>query len=669
MYTNCSQVHKLRKIKLKHRNIMRDKIKTMPSIVSRKIFLIFIDLVIAASIFVATDLFYIYYTNKPDVVITQKVIFVVILLSLLLLFRLVLSIYSSVWRYANSYAYIRLLIADSITTLAFLLLTRYNSPSYFTGWVKLSLICMISLATFASRFFYQMYHNNNNYKEKKQYGGIKNAAIIGAGVVGVSLANEMKVNYKSNYVPFCFVDIDKSKIGNNISGIPVLEADDRIIEKLKAQPVDEIIIALPKLTAEKKERMFNFYKNTGLPIKIYDFAFGVNDNSNSKRIIRNINIEDLLFRDPINLHIDPETNYYHNKVVLVTGGGGSIGSEICRQLIKYNVRQLIILDIYENNAFEIQQELGREYNNTKNIAVEIASVRDRDRLECVFRQYKPEIVFHAAAHKHVPLMEGSPAEAIKNNVFGTYNAADMAEKYGVEKFILISTDKAVNPTNIMGASKRLCEMIVQSRHDSKTSFSAVRFGNVLGSNGSVIPTFKKQIENGGPVTITDKKVIRYFMTIPEASQLVLQAGIMAKMGELFVLDMGKPVKILDLAENMIRLSGFIPYESIDIKEIGLRPGEKLFEELLIKSEAMTSTENKKIYIEKDTPLSRVIIDGYMDNLIKTLGIYTTTLDHLVIKKALRKIVPTYVDPEVINCKADESEEMKIVFTDSVKLPY
>ena len=340
--------------------------------------------------------------------------------------------------------------------------------------------------------------------------------------------------------------------------------------------------------------------------------------------------------------------YYKDKKVLVTGGGGSIGSELCRQIAKCGPKQIIIFDIYENNAYDIQQELIRKYGADLNLSVEIGSVRDKERLECIFENYRPDVVFHATAHKHVPLMENSAVEAIKNNVMGTYRTADMAEKYGAEKFILISTDKAVNPTNIMGASKRICEMIVQCRTDSKTSFAAVRFGNVLGSNGSVIPLFKRQIAAGGPVTITDKRIIRYFMTIPEASQLVMLAGSKAQRGELFVLDMGQPVRIYDLAVNMIKLMGYVPDKDIEIKEVGLRPGEKLYEELLMKGESLVATEDKMIFIEKDTPYSRQEVDNKLEVLMEAVDASRHTLSPDAVKAAIKQTVPTFVEPNEIN---------------------
>ena len=351
--------------------------------------------------------------------------------------------------------------------------------------------------------------------------------------------------------------------------------------------------------------------------------------------------------------------YYKDKVVLVTGGGGSIGSELCRQIADMSPRRLIIFDIYENNAYDIQQQLVAKHGTSLDLAVEIGSVRDRARLEAVFSYYRPEIVFHAAAHKHVPLMEHSNCEAIKNNVLGTYNTADMAEKYGAEKFILISTDKAVNPTNVMGASKRMCEMVVQCRKDSATSFAAVRFGNVLGSNGSVIPLFKRQIAAGGPVTVTDKRIIRYFMTIPEAAGLVMQAGSMAVAGELFVLDMGKPVKILELAENMVRLSGLEPYRDIDIIETGLRPGEKLYEELLVRTEGLGKTANDMIFVEHEEHLSREAVEEKLAILRAAVTAAEGEIGAASITEAMKSVVPTFRDPESVNSEADKSKEMKM----------
>ena len=440
-----------------------------------------------------------------------------------------------------------------------------------------------------------------------------------------------------------------------MNGVPIYPEGDSTMNLLKKMKVREIIIALPDLTVERKQKLYERYRNSGCTVKIYDYPSGTEDNAPTKqRKRRDFRIEDLLFRDAIEVE-NPQTRaFYEGKTVLVTGGGGSIGSELCRQIAALHPKKLAILDIYENNAYDVQQELIRKYGEKLNLEVIIASVRDVDRLDHIFRDLRPNIVFHAAAHKHVPLMEHSGVEALKNNVLGTYNVAEMAEKYGVEKFLLISTDKAVNPTNVMGASKRLCEMVIQCREGSKTEFTAVRFGNVLGSNGSVIPLFKRQIEAGGPVTLTDKRIIRYFMTIPEAVQLVMVTCAMAHNGELYVLDMGKPVKILDLAENMIRLSGFTPYKDIDIVEIGLRPGEKLYEELLMKTEELDKTDNDMIFIERDKKLSRQEVEEKLALVRAAIE----TEEQSAVLDVIRKTVPTFRDPEEVNRQAAQAQEVR-----------
>ncbi|MBO5879766.1 MAG: polysaccharide biosynthesis protein [Clostridia bacterium] len=574
--------------------------------------------------------------------------------------RFSFSCYSNVWRYANSLVFLKLIVADAISGLAATIITHFIPYVNIGAWESLSLFCMYNIATLCSRFVYQLYYKTKNANE----GITKNhkipAAILGAGQVGNLLAEEIIYDKTSKYQPVCFIDRDKRKVGGKILGLPVY-SDTDCIEKMKKLGTEEVFIAITNLEEERTKALVDWYSKSGFKVKIYDFPLKSDGSSDpsSKRVIREVRIEDLLFRDMLSV-IDSESRaYYENKVVLVTGGGGSIGSELCRQIAKCSPKKLVIFDIYENNAYDIEQELRRAYGEKLNLTVEIGSVRDRVRLEAVFSAYCPDVVFHAAAHKHVPLMEHSSCEAIKNNSFGTYNTADMAEKYGCEKFILISTDKAVNPTNVMGASKRLCEMIVQARSDSKTAFAAVRFGNVLGSNGSVIPLFKRQIAAGGPITITDRRIIRYFMTIPEASGLVMQAGAMAKCGELFVLDMGKPVKIIDLAENMVSLSGLRPYIDIDIIETGLRPGEKLYEELLIKTEKLSKTKNNLIFIEKDVPLSRNEVDEKLDMLRRVIEETESKSDSKLIKDAMMQVVPTYRTPEEINCKAKDSEEMKL----------
>lgn len=571
--------------------------------------------------------------------------------------RFAFRIYSNIWRHASTPVYLKMAVADTVggivgTALSFLLSIQVP-PSF-----NLLVILSYMMLTLFTRIVYR-------YKkdaERKNGGANKiSVAIVGAGKVGVLLAKELTFNVNSSYVPYCFIDSNTHKAGNFVAGIKVYPENQNIIEALKKMPVQEIFIAIPKLKSDELQKIYEFYQQTGLKIKIYDLPVTLlqDKQGENKMRLREFKIEDLLFRDTIDVDIDFLKTYYTDKVILVTGGGGSIGSELCRQIAKHSPKKLIILDIYENNAYDIQQELKIKYGQKLDLCVEIASVRDVARLDAIFAHYRPEIVFHAAAHKHVPLMEHSGAEAIKNNVLGTYNTANTAEKYGVDKFILISTDKAVNPTNIMGASKRLCEMIVQCRTNSSTSFVAVRFGNVLGSNGSVIPLFKRQIEQGGPITLTDKRIIRYFMTIPEASQLVMHAGAIANRGELFVLDMGKPVKILDLAENMIKLSGLTPYKDIDIVEVGLRPGEKLYEELLIKTESLKKTANRKIFIEHDTPKSREFIDEKIALLREALKASESSISCDKIKEAMKQVVPSYHDPEEINRAALQADEMKL----------
>ncbi|MBR2354023.1 MAG: polysaccharide biosynthesis protein [Clostridia bacterium] len=577
----------------------------------------------------------------------------------LLVARLLMRIYLNVWRYASVEVFIKMIATDAAGTLIGAVICLI-----VIGWGSLATTlfagCLTAMATVLSRLFYR-YHRVHKYKNIDKDKKI-NVAIVGAGAVGVQLAMELLNSKTSHYYPFVFIDKDPIKAGKRIAGIRVLLENEETLNYLKQQPIQEIFIAIPKMTGEELNRLRDYYAATGCKIKIYDRPISHlnDDREDGHRMIRDFRIEDLLFRHSLEINSRETRSFYENKVIMVTGGGGSIGSELCRQLAKCHPKRLIILDIYENNAYDIQQELIREYGEQLDLRVEIASVRDRARLACLFDYYRPEVVFHAAAHKHVPLMEHSNCEAIKNNVMGTYNVADIAEQYGTERFILISTDKAVNPTNIMGASKRMCEMVIQCRTDSKTSFAAVRFGNVLGSNGSVIPLFRRQIEQGGPITLTDKRIIRYFMTIPEASQLVMQAGAMAKRGELFVLDMGRPVKILDLAENMIRLSGYTPYKDIDIVEIGLRPGEKLYEELLIANERMSRTENKMIFIEYDTPLSREAVEEKLAILRNALETAKGELESEAIRKAMKEVVPSFRDPEEINSQKKELQKQGCV---------
>ncbi len=470
----------------------------------------------------------------------------------------------------------------------------------------------------------------------KQLKDGRRVLIAGAGTSGAVILKEMQTSpYAEGYV-VCFVDDDKNKVGKILNGVPIAgkrEDIPRLVEKYK---VDEIYIAMPSAPAKDRKEIIEICRETGCRVKILPGIYQLLNGEVSVGKLREVEIEDLLGREPVRVNMDEILDYVRGKVVLVTGGGGSIGSELCRQIAGHQPKQLIVFDVYENNAYDLQQELKEKFPGL-NLVVLIGSVRNTHRVESVFEKYRPEIVYHAAAHKHVPLMEDSPNEAIKNNVFGTYKTAKAADKYGTKRFVLISTDKAVNPTNIMGASKRMCEMVVQMMNaKSKTDFVAVRFGNVLGSNGSVIPLFKKQIEQGGPVTVTHPEIIRYFMTIPEAVSLVLQAGAYAKGGEIFVLDMGEPVKILDLAKNLIRLSGYEPDEDIPITFTGLRPGEKLYEELLMDEEGLQDTPNKLIHIGKPIAFDMEEFCVQLDRLYEVAN-----LDSEAIRGEVKKIVPTY----------------------------
>lgn len=588
--------------------------------------------------------------------------------------RFLAKIYRQIWRYANMRPYVYLIIGDFCGSLVYGAINMVLPHNYELAFMRLVAITAVNLVAaismrmayytvygFASRgtksgvfigkfvYLFTGVEIKTNDGEVDENSKRIKVAIIGAGRVGVTLAEELLGNLKAKYVPVCFIDISRDKIGRKISGLPVLSEDDVERPNFVKLGVQQVIFAVPQLDADAKKALYDLYKNKGYTSKVYDYL--TMHNATGKRSLREFNAEELLFRQPIVLNDKTTSNYYNGKTVMITGGGGSIGSELCRQIANMNPKALIVLDVFENGAYEIQQELKIAYGDKLNLIVEIVSVCDREELEKVFAEHRPQVVLHAAAHKHVPLMERNCCEAVKNNVFGTLNTVELAEKYGTEKFIMVSTDKAVNPTNVMGATKRMCEMIVQchSTLGSGTSFSATRFGNVLGSAGSVIPLFKKQIASGGPVTVTDKRIIRYFMTIPEASALVLKSGAIAKNGELFVLDMGKPVKILELAENMIKLSGFEPYTDIDIVETGLRPGEKLYEELLVRSEELDSTEDRMIFIERDTPIK------YSEMQIKlaALSDAVKTNDNERARRALHNTVPTFRRPETVNVSVSE----------------
>ena len=461
--------------------------------------------------------------------------------------------------------------------------------------------------------------------------------VIGAGEAANTVIKEIVNSNFSTMTIKCIIDDNAMKWGRFIQGIKIVGGRDKIVENAAFYGIDEIIIAIPSASRATMKELVEICQETNCKLRTLPGIYQLVNGEVNVSKLRDVDVEDLLGRDPIKVDLDSILNYVRDKVILVTGGGGSIGSELCRQIAGHQPKQLIIVDIYENNAYEIQQELKHKYPYL-DLVVLIASVRNTSRINHIMQQYHPDIVYHAAAHKHVPLMEDSPNEAIKNNVFGTWKTAQAAVQNGVKKFVMISTDKAVNPTNIMGASKRICEMIIQTynRH-YETEFVAVRFGNVLGSNGSVIPLFKKQILEGGPVTVTHPDIIRYFMTIPEAVSLVLQAGVYAKGGEIFVLDMGEPVKILDLAKNLIRLSGYKVDEDIKIEFTGLRPGEKLYEELLMNEEGLTDTENKLIHIGKPIEFDEEKFFVQLNQLKKEVNKECSDVRPLI-----QEIVPTYV---------------------------
>lgn len=566
-----------------------------------------------------------YVTTLQELIIINTIVTLIIFM----FFRL----YNSLWRYASLGEVLNIAIACGLSAVVHFLTVfgtyRRLPRSYFVIYLLL-LFIMTLVVRFSYRIIRLLYNENVHGV------GMRNTMVIGAGESGNMVINELKMSNKLDSNICCIIDDNKSKQNTFINGVKVIGGRDRILDATKYYAINEIIVAMPSAPKKDVKEILEICQQTGADLKILPGVYQFVNGEAAVEKLRPVQIEDLLGREPVETNLESIAGYVKNKVVLVTGGGGSIGSELCRQIAANRPKMLIIFDIYENNAYDIQQELRAKYPHM-HLEVLIGSVRNTNRVDQVFEKYRPDIVYHAAAHKHVPLMEDSPNEAIKNNVFGTYKTALAADKYGAKKFVLISTDKAVNPTNIMGASKRMCEMIVQglNRHSS-TDFVAVRFGNVLGSNGSVIPLFKKQIEAGGPVTVTDKNIIRYFMTIPEAVSLVLQAGAYAKGGEIFVLDMGEPVKIDDLARNLIKLSGYVPDEDIRIEYTGLRPGEKLYEEILMDEEGLTDTENELIHIGKPIEFDE---NTFFDKLEK---LYEETNNEVPnMKEIISELVPTY----------------------------
>ena len=557
-----------------------------------------------------------------------------ILLTLLIFY--IFRLYHSLWAFAGETELQNLVVSCAISALLnsvglqFFKVSEQPVPKSYYFLYMFVLISMMFVSRFSYRFLRSQKHKQQNKKN-----GIS-VMVIGAGEAANVIIKEIVNSNFSTMVIRCIIDDDKGKWGRYIQGIKVAGGRDRIIECADIYDIDEIIVAMPSISRPELRKILEICKETNCKLRSLPGMYQLVNGEVNVSKLRDVEVEDLLGRDPISVDLDSILGYVQNKTVLVTGGGGSIGSELCRQIASHRPKHLIILDIYENNVYDIQQELKTKYPDLR-MTVLIASVRNTNRMNWLFEKYKPDIVYHAAAHKHVPLMEDSPNEAVKNNVFGTWKTAQAAAFYGVKRFVLISTDKAVNPTNIMGASKRICEMIIQTFNNHyDTEFVAVRFGNVLGSNGSVIPLFRKQIVAGGPVTVTHPDIIRYFMTIPEAVSLVLQAGAYARGGEIFVLDMGEPVKILDLAENLIRLSGYRVGEDIKIEFTGLRPGEKLYEELLMDEEGMRETANKLIHVGKPIEIDEMKFFQQLKRLKEE-----SKNESRDIRPLIREIVPTY----------------------------
>lgn len=628
----------------------------------KKFVLIFIDIVLINFAFIAAFYFRFTYNIPRNYLVNYENSIIPITLIYLVVF-FIFKLYESLWIYASIDEFLLAVGACIAANLGTILYGRFigqrlpYSVSVLAGIFSVLLIC-------GFRMSFRIYRRSLILASGTKKNNYQNVMVIGAGSAGAMIVKEMKNNSAIKYKPVVIVDDSKFKIGTTISGVKVAGNRNEIPDLCKKYDVDEILISIPSLGTEDKKQIIDICKTTGCKLKIVPDMKDLINGRVSYSNVRNVEVEDLLGRDQVKLDMEDIADYIKGNTILVTGGGGSIGSELCRQIAKFHPKQLLILDIYENNAYDLQNELRYKYPEL-NLKVLIATVREKNKLEYIFREYRPDIVFHAAAHKHVPLMEDNPTEAIKNNVFGTLNLAETADKYGTKRFVMISTDKAVNPTNVMGATKRICEMIVQSMNSiSKTQFVAVRFGNVLGSNGSVIPLFKRQISHGGPVTITHREITRFFMTIPEAAQLVLQAGAYAQGGEIFVLDMGKPVKIYDLACDLIKLSGFEPNKDIMIEVTGLRPGEKLYEELLMDEEGLSETRHEKIFIGRPTYININELKKELSELYEIVQ----RVDKLGAVAKIKQMVPTYKNEALdeVSATRDEIQDEVAVSIDKVQ---
>ena len=582
-------------------------------------------------------------TARPNMLLIQFALLIFCIFFFFVVFR----VYSSLWKYASSREYLLIFVSGGAGYLLYLIITRGIFHVSLPPIFALLATVLPLLGIVAMRMLYRRYRES--FVARSMAQSRTPLIVIGAGDAGVMMLDELARNAASTYRPVCLVDDDPRKIGRLVRNLHIEGPVSRMAEIVARYGTKDVLIAMPSVGKSRVREIFELCSSLKCRVRLLPDVLELADNAPLMSHVREVSIDDLLGRDPVQLENDSLHALIADKVVMVTGGGGSIGSELCRQIARHAPRRLIVVDIYENNAYDIQQELRYKYGSKLDLCVEIASVRDAHKIDRLFDRYRPQIVLHAAAHKHVPLMESCPEEAVRNNVFGTYNVASAADRFEAERFILISTDKAVNPTTVMGATKRLCEMIVQSMATvSRTCFAAVRFGNVLGSNGSVIPLFQRQIAAGGPVTVTDRRIIRYFMTIPEAAQLVLLAGSMAKRNEIFVLDMGSPVRIQELAENLIRLSGFTPYVDMDIVETGLRPGEKLYEELLTRSEDLTDTTNRKIFIERQ---KQPVTPQELQEKFARLEAALDTDSPAELVAVMHEIVPTFRTAEEINSQA------------------
>ncbi len=618
---------------------------------NKNILLILIDIMVIICCYVVAMLFLNTKINNLQNFMIDMVIVVIVYQIFLNCFRM----YQNMIRYEVGKDYVKYIISASLSVVILTLIDKGFNLEY----INLRVNVLSGILTAGTFVMYRLLGRSIAARKMSKYEKINknqdnkanNLLIIGAGMGAREIIIAIKNNMRDKYNIVGIIDDDISKINHYILGVKVLGTRYDIPKIAKEKNVDLIFFAINKIDAISRRKILEICQETGVKTRVLPTTEEVITKHGAMNSLRDVQIEDLLGREPVHLDNKNINSLIKNKTVLVTGGGGSIGSELCRQIVKYDPKRLVILDIYENNLYDIEMELRAEYPKL-NLEAIVASVRDKARLNNVFETYKPEIVFHVAAHKHVPLMEKSPLEAIKNNVFGTYNVVNCADEYGVEKFVLISTDKAVNPTNIMGASKRVCEMIVQAKNKvSNTEYAAVRFGNVLGSNGSVIPLFKKQIERGGPVTVTHKDITRFFMTIPEAVQLILQAVTYAKGGEIFVLDMGEPVKIYDLAVSLIKLLGYEPNVDIPIEITGLRPGEKLYEEILMSEEGLTSTKHNKIFITEPMSITMEELEEKLEKLKELLKLEKD--ENSEVKRYIKEIVPTFKEPEEVNNKGKE----------------